>query len=145
MTLPTKNAGAFLRGGKIFIQPVKRLGNYGLRASPPVLVADEHERGLGSLVLLALSKSTEGPAPPTPKNESDCPLLKAAGFRSHEAFSDTAKYVWIDQQDGIITFIPSRNGGPGDRFLSLKKKIHCQPIEAQVESALRAAFDACEW
>jgi hypothetical protein len=140
-----KKAGVYLRDGKIFVQPMKRVGNYGLQESPPVFVADEHDRNLGSLVLLALSKSVEGAAPPAPKRECESPLLRASGFRSYETFSDTAKYVSIGQEDGIITFTPSRNGGPGDRFLFLKKKIRCQPIESEVESALRAAFDSCEW
>jgi hypothetical protein len=147
MTAPgiTKAAVAHLRDGKIFIQPSMRIGKCAWRHTTPVLVANEHDHGLGALVLLALSKSREEPGPPFfYKNEHEDPLLKTAGYRSYEAFYDTAKLISIYWDDSGILLTPSRNGGPGKRFPPVKKHIRCQPLEAEIESAVKAAFDACQ-
>jgi hypothetical protein len=46
--------------------------------------------------------------------------------------------------DTNVVFTPTLNGGYRRRFLNLKTKIRCQPIEAEVAAALNAAFEACE-
>jgi hypothetical protein len=71
-------------------------------------------------------------------------LVKAAGARSYEAFADSAQCVGVRLDDSGVEFSPSRNGGPRERFLYLKKKIRCQPDEREVARALKEAFDACE-
>jgi hypothetical protein len=59
-------------------------------------------------------------------------------------FADSAKCVGIMLDDSDVVFTPTLNGGYRRRFLNLKTKIRCQPIEKEVAAALIAAFDACE-
>jgi hypothetical protein len=51
---------------------------------------------------------------------------------------------WSQVNDAGVEFTPTRNGGRGDRFLYLKTKIHCRPVEAEVAAALIKAFETCE-
>jgi hypothetical protein len=48
------------------------------------------------------------------------------------------------QDDDEVVLTPSKNGGPRKRFLFLKSKIRCRPVEEEVTQALKTAFDACE-
>jgi len=70
-------------------------------------------------------------------------LVKAAGVRSYEAFADSTRCVGMVQDDGVVVFTPSLNGGFRRRFLDLKAKIHSRPVPTEVAEALMAAFDAC--
>ena len=107
------------------------------------MVTSEDDAQLGAKILLVLSKSIVNV--PHPESwEGPDPLANAAGVRSYEAFADLAKCVGIVQNDDEVVLTPSKNGGPRKRFLFLKNKIRCQPIEEEVTQALKAAFDACE-
>jgi hypothetical protein len=108
-----KAASTHLRDGKVFLQPCIRIGKAAWRDSTPVLVANVDDQGLGALVLLALSKSREEPGPPFfYKNEHESPLLRTAGYRSYEAFYDTAKSVSISWDDtGINDLFKERRAG----------------------------------
>jgi hypothetical protein len=107
------------------------------------VVTSEDDAQLGRKVLLVLSKSIVNV--PHPESwEGPDRLANAAGVRSYEAFADLAKCVGIAQNDDEVVLTPSKNGGPRKRFLFLKNKIRCQPIEEEVTLALKTAFDACE-
>jgi|ERR1700722_1296997 hypothetical protein len=145
MTDAVKMASAYLRNGKVFLRPVSRTTQGSWRASDPVLLASESDKDLGSKVLDVLSRSMQGVPERAPEKEHDDPILKAAGLRSFNAFSDFAKCVSISMDDDEVTLTPTKNGGPRNRFLFLgAKKIKCRASTAEVDTALRNAFDACE-
>jgi hypothetical protein len=113
-------------------------------------VTSENDKELGGQILLILAKSTRGaPDPEMPLGRVDLDgtkaLLKAAGISTYEAFADFTKCVMINFEEDGVEFAPTMNGGRGKRFISLKKKrMRCQPVEAEVAEALRLAFDGCE-
>jgi hypothetical protein len=139
-----KMASAYLRNGKVFLRPVSRTTQGSWRASDPVLLASESDKDLGSKVLDVLSRSMQGVPERAPEKEHDDPMLKAAGLRSFNAFSDFAKCVSISMDDDVVVLTPTKNGGPRNRFLFLAKEIKCRALSAEVDTALRNAFDACE-
>lgn len=112
-------------------------------------MTSENDKSLGHQVLQALAMSTDNVPHPELLATSDMwnvmkTLIKAAGVRSYEAFADSTQCVGMKLDDAGVVFTPTRNGGPRKRFLHLKTKISCPPIEAEVALALMAAFDACE-
>jgi hypothetical protein len=138
-----KHASAYLRKGKIFLSPFSKTTKGFLIRWEPIVVTSEDDAQLGRKVLLVLSKSIVNV--PHPESwEGPDPLANAAGVRSYEAFADLAKCVGIAQNDDEVVLTPSKNGGPRKRFLFLKNKIRCQPVEEEVTRALKTAFDACE-
>jgi hypothetical protein len=140
-----KHAGAYLRKGRIFLQADSRTTEAWLIAWGPAVVTDESDKDLGAKTLWILSQSTENVPHPADLWNRPSELLKAAGARSHDAFSNGAKCVGIQQDESEVVFTPTRNGGRGKRFLHLKTRLRCQPREDAVADTLRAAFDACEW
>jgi hypothetical protein len=139
-----KHASAYLRKGKIYLSPFSKTTKGFLVRWEPIVVTSEHDAELGMKVLLVLSQSTVNvPHPESWVGRYDL-MAKAAGVRSYEAFADLAKCVGIVQDDDGLVLTPSKNGGPRKRFLFLKSKIRCQPVEGEVTQALKTAFDACE-
>jgi hypothetical protein len=139
-----KHAQAYLRKGKIFLSPFSKTTKGFLVRWEPIVVSSEDDAELGMKVLWVLSQSTVNvPHPESWVGRSDL-MAKAAGVRSYEAFADLAKCVGIVQDDDELVLTPSKNGGPRKRFLFLKSKIRCQPVEGEVTQALKTAFDACE-
>jgi hypothetical protein len=149
MNAADRRASAFLRTGKIYLYPYSRTIKGFWIGCEPILVTSESDGGLGEQVLLTLAKSTENIPHPESLATSDSwnstkALVRAAGVKSYEAFADSAKNVGI-RLDGLdVEFTPTLNGGYRRRFLNLKTKIRCQPIEAEVAASLIAAFEACE-
>jgi hypothetical protein len=144
-----KSAAAYLRNGRIYLHPDSRTIKGFWIACEPILVTSENDKGLGEQVLQILAKSTENIPDPESLASSDSwnsikALVRAAGVRSYEAFANFAQCVGILLDDTGVVFTPTRNGGPRKRFLYLKQKIRCQPVETEVAAALMAAFDACE-
>jgi hypothetical protein len=149
MKAAMKSAAAYLRNGRIYLHPDSRTIKGFWIACEPILVTGENDEDLGAQLLQILAKSTENVPDPESLATSDSwnvirALVKAAGARSYEAFADAAQCVGVRFDDTGVEFTPTRNGGPRKRFLYLKKKIRCQPVEAEVGLALREAFDACE-
>jgi hypothetical protein len=149
MKAAVKRAAAYLRDGKIYLHPDSRTIKGFWIACEPIMVTSENERSLGERVLQVLAKSTDNIPHPVSLAASDTwnvmkMLIKAAGVRSYEAFADSAQCVELMLDDTGVVFTPTRNGGPRRRFLDLKTDIRCPPVEAEVASALMAAFDACE-
>ena len=144
-----KKAAAYLRSDKIYLHPYSRTTKRFWIACEPVVVTGESDKNLGQHVLQVLAKSTENVPHPELLATSDTwgvmkALIKAAGVRSYEAFADSTQCVGVKLDDVGVVFTPTRNGGPRKRFLYLKTKISCPPVEAEVALALMAAFDACE-
>jgi hypothetical protein len=144
-----KRAAAYLRNGKIYLHPDSRTIKGFWIACEPIVVISETDKSLGEQVLQVLAKSSDNVPDPDSLATSDSwnvikKLVKAAGVRSYEAFADSAKCVAIRLDDADVVFTPTLNGGYRRRFLDLKTKIRCQPIEADVAMGLVAAFDACE-
>jgi hypothetical protein len=144
-----KRAAAYLRDDKIYLHPDSRTTKGFWIACDPIVVISEGDKNLGERVLQILAKSTENVPHPESLATSDTwnvmkTLIKAAGVRSYEAFADSAQCVGMKLDDTGVVFTPTRNGGPRKRFLDMKTKINCAPVEAEVASALMAAFDACE-
>jgi len=144
-----KSAAAYLRADKIYLHPYSRTIKGFWIAREPIVVTSENDKSLGEQVLQILGRSTENIPDPESLATSDSwssirALVKAAGVRSYEAFADFAKCVGVSLDQTGVDFTPTRNGGPRKRFLYLKNKIRCQPVEAEVARALREAFDACE-
>jgi hypothetical protein len=149
MKAAVKLAAAYLRTGKIYLHPDSRTIKGFWIASEPILVTGEDDKSLGEQVLQILAKSTENVPDPESFAASDSwnvikALAKAAGVRSYEAFADSAKCVGIALDGEEVIFTPTLNGGYRRRFLNLKMKIRCHPIEAEVAASLIAAFEACE-
>jgi hypothetical protein len=149
MKTAVRRAAAYLRTGKIFLHPDSRTIKGFWIACEPILVSSDSDKDLGERVLQALAKSTENVSDPESLATSDSwnsikALINAAGVRSYEAFADSAKCVGILLDDKEVVFTPTLNGGYRRRFLDLKTKIRCQPIEAEVAAGLIAAFEACE-
>jgi hypothetical protein len=141
-----KKAAAFLRKGKIFLHPYSRTTQGFWVFSLPVVAADESDKDIGSKLLTTLSNSAESvPHPATWKGLTD-PLLKAAGVRSFDSFTKFASGVDITRdEDGAVTLMPTKNGGPRNAFLHLDDKlIRSSAAEEDLEIALKAAFAACE-
>jgi hypothetical protein len=139
-----KDASAYLRKGQIFLRPFSKTTKGLLVAWDPLVISSEEDPELGKMVLWVLSQSTvEVPHPETFGLRSRA-MAKAAGVRSYEAFADLAKCVSIVQRDDEVIFTPTRNGGRGERFLHLKTKIRCRPVQPEVAQALMQAFEACE-
>jgi hypothetical protein len=138
-------ASAYLRKGQFFLSPFSKTTTGLLVAWDPLGVSSQEDPELGKKVLWVLLQSTaEVPHPETLGIRSRA-MAKAAGARSYEAFADLAKCVAIAQDDSDeVIFTPTRNGGRGERFLHLKTKIRCRPVEPEVTQALMQAFDACE-
>jgi len=150
MKAATKMASAYLRTGKIYLYPYSRTIKGFWIACEPILVTSESDETLGEQVLQTLAKSTENVPDPESLTASDSwnstkALVRAAGVRSYEAFADSAKCVGIRLDVADVIFTPTLNGGYRRRFLNLKTKIQCQPIEAEVAASLIAAFEACEY
>ena len=150
MRAAVKLASAYLRTGKIFLLPFSRTTKGFWIGCEPILVTSESDKSLGEQVLQILAKSTENiPHPESMATShtwnSTKALVRAAGVRSYEAFADSAKSVGIALDDKEVVFTPRLNGGYRRRFLNLKTKIRCQPIEAEVAASLIAAFEACEF
>jgi hypothetical protein len=139
-----KHASAYLRNGQIFLNPISRTTKGFLIACDPIVISSEDDAELGRNVLLALSQSTINVPHPESWVGRSSAVAKAAGVRSYEAFANLAKCVAIAQNDEEVVLTPTKNGGPGRRFLHLKTKIRCQPLEEEVRQALKTAFDACE-
>ena len=149
MTAAVKRAAAYLRDDKIYLHPDSRTVKGFWIAYEPIVVTSENDKSLGQQVLQVLAMSTENVPHPESLATSDTwnvmkTLVKAAGVRSYEAFADSTQCVGMKLDDTGVVFTPTRNGGPRKRFLHLKTKISCPPVEADVASALMAAFDACE-
>jgi hypothetical protein len=149
MKAAVKRAAAYLRTGKIYLYPYSRTMKGFWIGCEPILVTSETDKDLGEQVLQTLAKSTENVPHPESLAASDSwnstkALVRAAGVRSYEAFADSAKFVGIGLDDTELVFTPTLNGGYRRRFLNLKTKIRCQPIEAEVARGLVAAFEACE-
>jgi hypothetical protein len=149
MRAAVKLAAAYLRAGKIYLHPDSRTIKGFWIACEPIHVTSKSDKSLGEQVLKTLAKSTENIPDPESLATSDSwnvikALVKAAGARSYEGFADSTQCVGIMLDGADVTFTPTRNGGPGRRFLDLKTKIRCQPVEAEVAAALIEAFDACE-
>ena len=149
MKAAEKSAAAYLRNGRIYLHPDSRTIKGFWIACEPILVTSENDKNLGERVLQILAKSTENVPDPESLATSDSwnsikALIKAAGVRSYEAFADSAKCVGILLDDKEVVFTPTLNGGYRRRFLDLKTKIRCEPIEAEVAAGLIAAFEACE-
>ena len=149
MRAAVKMAAAFLRTGKIYLYPYSRTIKGFWIACEPILVTSESDPSLGKQVLETLARSTENISDPELLAKSDSwdsikALVRAAGVRSYEAFADSAQCVGLLLDNTSVVFTPTRNGGPRKRFLNLKTKIRCAPVEAEVAPALMAAFDACE-
>jgi hypothetical protein len=139
-----KYASAYLRNGQVFLNPISKTTKGLLMTWDPLVISSEEDPELGKKVLWVLSQSTvEVPHPETFGIRSRA-MAKAAGVRSYEAFADLAKCVTMDQSEEELVLTPTRNGGRGERFLHLKTKIRCRPIEQDVAHALRQAFEACE-
>jgi hypothetical protein len=139
-----KHASAYLRKGKVFLNPISKTTKGFLISWEPLIMSSEDDTELGRKVLWVLSQSTvDVPHPESWVGRSDA-TAKAAGVRSYEAFADLAKCVTIGQNDEGVVLTPTKNGGPRQRFLLLKTKIRCQPVEEEVTQALKTAFDACE-
>jgi hypothetical protein len=149
MKAAVKMAGAYLRTGKIYLYPYSRTIKGFWIGCEPTLVTTESDKALGEQVLQTLAKSIENVPDPESLATSDSwnsvkALVRAAGVRSYEAFADSAKFVGILLDDKEVVFTPTLNGGYRRRFLNLKTKIRCRPIEAEVATGLIAAFEACE-
>jgi hypothetical protein len=149
MKAAMKSAAAYLRDGKIFLHPDSRTIKGFWIACEPVLVTSEDDKNLGAHLLQILATSTEGIPDPESLVTGDSwsaikTLVKAAGARSYEGFADSAQCVGVRLDDAGVEFTPTRNGGPRKRFLYLKKRMRCNPVEAEVARALIEAFDACE-
>jgi hypothetical protein len=149
MKAATKMASAFLRTGRIYLYPYSRTTKGFWIACEPILVTSESDEGLGEQILQTLAKSTEGIPHPESLATSDSwnstkALVRAAGVRSYEAFADSAKNVGIRLDGPDVVFTPTLNGGYRRRFLNLKTKILCRPVEAEMAASLIAAFEACE-
>jgi hypothetical protein len=139
-----KYASAYLRSGRVFLNPISKTTKGFLIAWEPVVITGEDDAELGRKVLWALSQSTVNVPHPESWVGRSSAVAKAAGVRSYEAFANLAKCVMIAQNDGEVVLTPTRNVGPRKRFLDLKTKIRCQPEEEEVTKALKTAFDACE-
>jgi hypothetical protein len=144
-----ESAAAYLRNGNVYLHPDSRTIKGFWIACEPIIVTSENDKSLGVRVLQTLAQSTENVPDPESLATSDSwnvikALVKAAGARSYEAFADSAQCVGVTSDDAGVVFTPTRNGGPRKRFLYLKKKIRCQPVEAEVAAALIEAFNACE-
>jgi hypothetical protein len=149
MKTTEKSAGAYLRNGKIYLHPDSQTIKGFWIACEPIIVTGEDDKKLGAHVLQALAKSTQNIPDPALLATSDSwdvikALVKAGGVRSYEVFAESAKCVGILLDDKEVVFTPTLNGGYRRRFLDLKTKIRCQPIEAEVAASLLAAFEACE-
>jgi hypothetical protein len=149
MNQAEKKAAAYLRADKIYLHPDSRTTEGFWIACEPVVVTSENDKSLGQQVLQILAKSTEDVPHPESLATSDTwsvmkTLIKAAGVRSYEAFADSTQCVSVKLGAAGVVFTPTRNGGPRKRFLYLKTKLSCAPVEAEVASTLMAAFDACE-
>jgi hypothetical protein len=149
MKAAVKRAAAYLRSGKIYLYPYSRTIKGFWIGCEPILVTSEADKSLGEQVLQALAKSTENVPHPESLAASDSwnstkALVRAAGVRSYEAFAHSAKCVGIKLDDTDVVFTPTLNGGYRRRFLNLKTKMRCQPIEADVAMGLIAAFEACQ-
>jgi hypothetical protein len=143
-------AAAYLRSEKIFLHPESRTIKGFWIACEPIIVTSENDKSLGEQVLQTLAKSTQNIPDPESLATSDSwdvikTLVKAGGVRSYEAFANSAQCVGILLDEKEVVFTPTLNGGYRRRFLDLKTKIRCQPIEAEVAAGLLiAAFEACE-
>jgi hypothetical protein len=149
MKAAVKCAAAYLRSGQIYLHPDSRTIKGFWIACEPIVVTSESDKSLGEQVLQTLAKSTENIPDPESLATSDSwnvikALVKVGGVRSYEAFADSAKCVGILLDDKEVVFTPTLNGGYKRRFLNLKTKIRCQPVEAEVAPSLIAAFEACE-
>jgi hypothetical protein len=149
MKAAVKRAAAYLRNGKIYLHPDSRTIKGFWIACEPIVVTSENDKSLGQQVLQVLARSAENVPDPESQATSDSwnvmkTLVKVAGVRSYEVFADSAKCVGIRLDDADVVFTPTLNGGYRRRFLNLKTKIRCQPIEADVAMGLFAAFEACE-
>jgi hypothetical protein len=139
-----KHASAYLRNGRVFLNPISETTKGFLITWDPLVISSEDDAELGRKVLSALSQSTVNVPHPEAFGVRSKAIAKAAGARSYEAFADLAKCVMIAQNDDEVILTPTKNGGPRKRFLHLKTKIRCQPVDEEVTHALRTAFDACE-
>lgn len=139
-----KHASAYLRNGQVFLNPISETTKGFLITWDPLVICSEDDPELGRKVLSALSHSTKNVPHPEAWGVRSKAMAKAAGVRSYDAFSDLAACVTIAQGDDEVVLTPTKNGGPRKRFLSLKTKIRCQPVEEEVTQALKMAFDACE-
>lgn len=115
-----------------------------LVAWDPLVMSSEEDSELGKKVLSVLSQSTVEVPHPEKLGIRSRAMAEAAGVRSYEAFADLARCVAIAQDGDEVIFTPTRNGGRGQRFLHLKTKIRCQPVEEEAKRAFKTAFDACE-
>jgi hypothetical protein len=144
-----KSAAAYLRDGKIFLHPDSRAIKGFWIACEPVLVTSKDDKNLGPQLLQIFETSTEGIPDPESLAKGDSSnvirtLVKAAGARWYEGFADSAQCVGVRLDDVGMEFTPTGNGGPRKRFLYLKKRIRCNPIESEVAASPIEAFDACE-
>jgi hypothetical protein len=149
MKAAVKLAGAYLRDDKIYLHPDSRTVKGFWIACEPIVVTSEDDKSLGEQILRVLAQSAQNVPDPESLVNSDTwdvtkKLVKAAGFRSYEAFADSTQCVGMMLDDKELVFTPTRNGGYRKRFLNLKTKIRCQPIAAEAAAALMAAFEACE-
>src|ERR1700732_4307283 len=147
MRAAVKLAVAYLRAGKIYLHPDSRTIKGFWIACEPILVTSENDIDLGGQILQVLAESKENIPDPESLATSDSwnsikALVKAAGVRSDEALADFTKCVGIMLDDKEVVFTPTLNGGYRRRFLNLKRKIRCTPVEAEVAAGLIAAFEA---
>jgi len=149
MKATVKRAAAYLRIEKVYLYPYSRTINGLWIGCEPILVTSERHKGLGQEILQTLATSTGNVPDPESLAASDSwnstkALVRAAGVRSYEAFADSAKCVGILLDEKEVVFTPTLNGGYRRRFLNLRTKIRCKPVEAEVAAGLIAAFEACE-
>ena len=134
-----------MRNGSVFLVPYSKTIKGLLVGTEPVYATSLDDPELVKLIDEALAHSLEGIPHPTSWKGVVKPLLKAAKARSYENFADDTRYVGINKDDGHVEFVPSKNGGRGNRFLHLPQKaVQVEATAAKYPLALREAFSRCE-
>jgi hypothetical protein len=75
-----------------------------------------NDASLGDAVCAALAGSRHGIPHPLTWTGLLTPLLDAAGVRTWNTFAKSASCVEIEEQDGHISVVPTRNLGPEEGF-----------------------------
>jgi hypothetical protein len=135
-------ASVYRRRGKYYVTASSKTRDGFWLEEGPVDVLDDVAAVAGA-VRTALQRSTHGIRSPKDWSNRVNGVVEAAGMKRYSAFAKDAAYVSVDQKDGVVRLVPSRNGGSREGFLGLEEQAVTVANDGDLADAIESAFDRC--
>lgn len=135
-------ASIYRRQGKYYVTASSKTRDGFWLEEGPVDVLDDVAAVAGA-VRTALQRSTHGIRSPKDWSNRVNRVVEAAGLKRYSAFAKDAAYVSVDQKDGVVRLVPSRNGGSREGFLGLEEQAVTIADDGDLAGSIEIAFSRC--